>query len=175
MARPIKTGLDYFPFDTGFFEDEKMACIAGEYGLKGELVAVKLLCAVYRNGYFLEWSEATKLTFLRSVPGVSAGLLDRIISSLLRWGFFCRSLVESATVLTSVGIQRRYFEATKFRRLPKDLPYLLIDLPRNYSLHRVSQGLTPVSQELTRVSQWESTQNKKKYKRITDVIPKEPP
>ena len=34
MARPRKTGLDYFPFDVDFFEDEKIVAIAGEFGLK---------------------------------------------------------------------------------------------------------------------------------------------
>ncbi len=174
MARPIKTGLDYFTFDTGLFEDDKIACVAGEFGLKGELVAVKLLCAVYRNGYFLEWSEAAKLKFLRSVPGVSVGLLDQIISSLLRWEFFCRSLVESANVLTSVGIQRRYFEATKFRKQPEELPYLLIELPKNYAKEEVSQGLTGVSQGLTGVSQYENPQIKRNIKEL-QATPKAPP
>lgn len=174
MARPIKTGLDYFPFDTGFFDDEKIACLAGEFGLKGELVAVKLLCAVYRNGYFLEWSEATKLKFLRSVPGVSVGLLDQIISSLLRWGFFCRSLVESANVLTSVGIQRRYFEATKKRRWEENLPYLLIDLPKNYSLNGVSDSEIGVSDSEMGVSECDNPQIKRNNKKFASK-PKSPP
>ena len=126
MARPKKTGLDYFPFDVDFFEDEKMIAIAGEFGLKGEIVAVKLLCAVYRNGYFIEWSDMLKMKMLRSLPGISPELFDQILNRLVRWGFFDASLFDSVKVLTSRGIQRRYFEAIKRRKTDgDDIPYLL--------------------------------------------------
>lgn len=131
MARPKKIGLDYFPFDVDMFDDEKMVCIAGEFGIKGEITAVKLLCAVYRNGYFLEWNEVVKLKLLRQLPGISAELLEQILNRLVRWGFFDASLFGSVKVLTSEGIQRRYFEAVK-RRYPLDkLPYLLVNVNNN--------------------------------------------
>ena len=46
MARPNKMGLDYFPFDVDFFNDEKIVAISGEFGIKGEIVVIKLLCDV---------------------------------------------------------------------------------------------------------------------------------
>ena len=46
MARPIKNGLDYFPFDVQFFSDDKIVAVSVEYGLKGEISVVKLLCAI---------------------------------------------------------------------------------------------------------------------------------
>lgn len=49
MARPTKNGLDYFPLDVHIFEDEKIEAIAGEFGIKGELAVIKLLCAVYEK------------------------------------------------------------------------------------------------------------------------------
>ncbi len=55
MARPTKDGLDYFPLDVDVFEDEKIEAIAGEFGIKGELAVIKLLCAVYKKGYFIRW------------------------------------------------------------------------------------------------------------------------
>lgn len=132
MARPRKTGLDYFPFDVDFFSDEKMVCIAGEFGIKGELVAVKLLCAVYRNGYFVLWNDATKFKLLRDMPGVSEQLLQQIVTRLVYWKFFDESLFLSAGVLTSRGIQRRYFDAVKRRQpISHDLPYLTINVSRN--------------------------------------------
>lgn len=42
MARPNKMGLDYFPFDVDFFNDEKIVAISGEFGIKGEIVVIKL-------------------------------------------------------------------------------------------------------------------------------------
>ena len=45
MARPNKIGLDYFPLDVDIFEDEKISAISGEFGIKGEITVIKLLCA----------------------------------------------------------------------------------------------------------------------------------
>lgn len=128
MARPKKTGIDYFPFDVDFFEDEKLIAIAGEYGIKGEITAIKLLCAIYRNGYFIEWSEIVQLKLLRSLPGISAELLQQIVKRLVKWGFFDKSLFDSANILTSQGIQRRYCHSVRRRCLTEDSPYLLIDV-----------------------------------------------
>lgn len=126
MARPRKTGLDYFPFDVDFFDDEKIVAIAGEFGLKGEITAIKLLCAVYRNGYFAEWNEMLKMKMLRYLPGISSELLEQIVDRLVKWGFFDKTLFHSAKVLTSVGIQRRFFSASRKRIKTRENPYLLI-------------------------------------------------
>lgn len=125
MARPNKTGLDYFPFDVDFFADEKIAAISGEFGIKGELTVVKLLCAVYRNGYFILWNEPLKYKLLRDLPGVSPELIDQIVNRLVRWGFFDEGLFDSVKVLTSRGIQKRYFSITR-RRSMVDERYILI-------------------------------------------------
>ncbi len=61
MARPQKNGLDYFPLNVDIFEDEKIEAIAGEFGIKGELLVIKLLCAVYRKGYYVVWNDLLKM------------------------------------------------------------------------------------------------------------------
>ena len=71
MARIEKTRLDFFPFDIDFFDDEKIVSIFSEFGSKGELVTVKLLCEVYRNGYFLEWKETVRIKLVQKMAGVS--------------------------------------------------------------------------------------------------------
>lgn len=127
MARPAKQGLDYFPFDVDFFEDEKIAAISGEFGVKGEITVVKLLCAIYRNGYFILWDEPLKYKLLRDLPGVSAELLDRIVYRLVKWGFFDEALFNSVKVLTSRGIQKRYFSITRRRGGLHEEAYLLVE------------------------------------------------
>ena len=131
MARPIKQGLDYFPFDVDFFSDEKIATISGEFGIKGEIATIKLLCAVYRNGYFIEWSDMLKFKLLKELPGVSADLLDQIVNRLVKWGFFDKDLFDSALILTSKGIQRRYLAiSTKMHRKNSITDFCLISTER---------------------------------------------
>lgn len=127
MARPNKTGLDYFPFDIDFFEDEKIIAISGEFGIKGEITAIKLLCAIYRNGYFILWNDLLKYKLLRNLPGISPELIESIVNRLVLWEFFDKALFDSVKVLTSRGIQKRYFEASKRRKIAGNLPYLLIE------------------------------------------------
>lgn len=142
MARPKKTGLDYFPFDVDFFSHEKMVCIAGEFGLKGYLVAVALLCAVYRNGYFVLWNDATRFRLLRDLPGISDQLLRQIVDRLVYWKLFDEQLFLSAAVLTSRSIQQIYFDAVKRRSLSAaELPYLLVSV----NINGVSVNNNPVS------------------------------
>lgn len=130
MARPRKTGLDYFPFDVDFFEDDKLSAISVQYGIKGEIAAVKLLCAIYRNGYFIEWKESVCIKLLRELPGISGPLLEQIVRGLVKWGFFNKALFDTAGILTSRGIQRRYFSISRRNRRSGqggELPYLLAD------------------------------------------------
>lgn len=131
MARPIKHGLDYFPFDVDFFSDEKLYAISGEFGIKGEITTIKLLCAVYRNGYYIEWTEMLKFKLLKELPGVSPDLLDQIIKRLVKWDFFDKGLFDSASILTSRGIQRRYQAiSAKMHRKNAITEYSLIDNPQ---------------------------------------------
>lgn len=128
MARPIKHGLDYFPFDVDFFSDEKIMAISGEFGVKGEITAIKLLCAIYRNDYFIEWSEMLKFKLLKELPGVNSNLLEDIIARLVKWGFFDKHLFDTEGVLTSRGIQRRYQAiCTKMHRKNDVQRYWLLD------------------------------------------------
>lgn len=131
MPRPNKTGLDYFPLDVDIFEDEKISAISGEFGIKGEITVIKLLCAIYRNGYFILWNDLLKFKLLRSLPGMSSELIESIVNRLVLWDFFDRNLFDSVKVLTSRGIQKRYFEAVKRRKTEGELPYLLVNVCNN--------------------------------------------
>lgn len=134
MARNLKSGLDYFPFSTGFFDDDKIKCIAGEFGIKGEIIAIRLLCTIYReNGYFAVWDEKLRAMLARQMSGVSVDLIEQVVNRLVKWGFFLESLFNSDKILTSSAIQRRYFEATRRRQQPRDLPYLI--LPQKEFMH----------------------------------------
>ena len=144
MARPTKEGLDYFPLDVDVFEDEKIEAIAGEFGLKGEIAVIKLLCAIYKKGYFILWNDLTQATLLKRLPGVSKEMLNQIVNRLVKWGFFDKQLFDSVEVLTSENIQATYFEATKRRKSPNPTKYV-INANINTQDERVNDDINPQS------------------------------
>src|SRR5690554_4543555 len=115
MARPEKLGLDYFPLDVDIFESDKMLAISGEFAVKGEIITLRLLCEIYRNGYFVEYSELLKNKLAR-LSGLSGNLIDEVVGKLVKYGFFDESVFREHSVLTSKGIQKRYLEAVKRRK-----------------------------------------------------------
>lgn len=72
------------------------------------------------------WNDLLKFKLLRDLPGVSSELLDSIMNRLVLWGFFDKDLFDSMGVLTSTGIQKRYFKISKRRKSVDDFRYLLI-------------------------------------------------
>lgn len=114
---PMKRGLDFFSFDVDFFDDEKIQFISARFGIKGEVCAIRLLTRIYRNGYFIKWDEDSPYLFAK-VAGkeFSPGLVNGIVDELVRRGFFDKSLLHSFGILTSHGIQTRYFKACERRK-----------------------------------------------------------
>ena len=113
MARPLKNGVDYFPFDTVL--DTKFELIEAEFGLKGFAIVVKLLQKIYReNGYYCEWTKEVALLFSKNVnEGCSA--VSEIVAASIKRGIFDKDLFDKYEILTSKGIQKRYFEAVSRR------------------------------------------------------------
>lgn len=112
MARPRKIGLDYFPLDVDFFEDDKIQLIEAEFGMKGICVAIRLLCKVYKNGYFYQWGGDECLLLSKQIgDGIVPNLVEEIVKGLVRRSFFDKGVFDSFRILTSRGIQRRYLEA----------------------------------------------------------------
>jgi hypothetical protein len=112
MSRTIKPGLNYFPFDVDFFNDDKVELISSEFGSKGEVIAIRLLCLIYRNGYFYKWGKDESLLFAKRVGnGVTSALVDEVVNGLVKRSFFDKGVFDRFEILTSKGIQRRYIEA----------------------------------------------------------------
>lgn len=129
MARPIKKGLDYFSLDVGFFDDEKIVAIADEFGCKGEVVIIRLLCAIYKDGAYIEFTDLLARVVAKKA-GLSAGLVNTVVDRAVQYGFFDKSVFDKYRVLTSRGIQNRYFEAKKkwqYASVPEQ--FLLVERP----------------------------------------------
>jgi hypothetical protein len=113
MARPHKTGLDYFSLDVN--TDTKLELLEAKHGLVGFAVVIKLYQMIYQSGYYSMWSEEMMLLFKRRVD-VEMDVLNEIINDCFKYSIFDKSLYERYGILTSSGIQKRYFTACERRK-----------------------------------------------------------
>jgi len=108
MGRPTKTGLDYFPLDVDM--DDCIELIETEHGLAGFSIVIKLWQKIYKNGYYLDWSEDVARLFAHRI-NAELTLINSVINSCFYRNIFNESLYKSHNVLTSAGIQKRYIIA----------------------------------------------------------------
>ena len=129
MARPIKQGLDYYPLDVGFLQDVKIRRIMRACGIQSIPVLISLLANIYRNdGYFLRWSPDMSFLIADEL-GVSEGAVTATVDKAVQVDFFNANMYECYGVLTSEGIQSRFFEAASRRREVRyDARFLLINV-----------------------------------------------
>lgn len=130
MARPQKEGLDYFPVDVDM--DDKVKLIDSKFGVAGFGVLVKVWQIVYENGYYIMWTEKELLLYKNRI-NADINLINDVINECLKWNIFSIELYEKYKILTSSGIQKRFFEATKRRQtVTLTGEFLLTPIPDNY-------------------------------------------
>lgn len=164
MARPQKMGLEYFSFDVDIFDDEKVIPISSEFGAKGECTVVRVLCAIYRNGYFAECSDAFMFKIAKQA-NLPHTLVSEVIAGLVKWGFFDKSVFDSFGVLTSSGIQKRWKEATRKRVPVENLDFWVLD--GKSKKKDVNEEYLP---EETPLNRTETTQSKVKESKVKEII-----
>lgn len=116
MARPIKQGLSYFPFDVSFFSDRKVRKIIRGCGPGSPTILICLLCNIYEDqGYYILWDEELPFDIADTV-GVSEGAVKELIKKAVDVDFFDKEMFEKEHILTSRGIQNRFIESTRKRK-----------------------------------------------------------
>ena len=159
MGRSRKIGIDYFPLDVR--PDDKLKLIKAEFGLKGFAVVVLLWMRIYADqGYYCEWDEDVGLVFASEI-GEGASLVSEILTAAIKRRLFDKTMFEKYSILTSRGIQARYFEAVE-RREQVDVfqEYLLIPadkLPENVNIKRFSADINPFSADRNTQSRGEES------------------
>jgi len=135
MARPPKDGLEYFPLDVEL--DDKFDVIEARFGLEGFAILVKLYQRIYANGYFYPWTTREHLLFSKRAAA-AAGTVTAVVREAVSVGIFSGSHLDAYRILTSRGIQKRYFAATYRRRSLSINPrYLLVSVPEDSVHHHV--------------------------------------
>lgn len=131
MARPLKQGLDYFPTDCSFYQDIKIRkLIKYNGGVQAVVVYHILLCMIYDKGYYIAWDSDIPF-YLDEQTHLGEDYILKVINSAVELGLFDATMYKDQQVLTSSGIQKRYFAAwlNAKRKLSDNLPYLLVSLP----------------------------------------------
>ena len=127
MARPIKQGIDYFPVDVGFLQDIKIRKITRACGISAIPILLSLLISIFRDeGYYVGWDDEMSFLIADSV-GVSEGAVIETVNKAVQVDFFNANMFNTYGILTSAGIQRRFFKAVERRKdVCYDARFLLI-------------------------------------------------
>ena len=121
------TGIPYFPIYATFFEEEVTELLEAKFGMQGSYIVIRLLCKIYKEGYFITWGKDQCAIFLRKSGGeVKEETMNQIIDLLLEKDFFDKDSFKQHGVLTSASIQKVWMDATSRRKRDlSQLPYLL--------------------------------------------------
>ena len=121
-------GINYFPMGVNFMEENAMEVIEAKYGIKGPAIVLKLLCKIYKEGYFIRWDKEQCLIFANKAGReVQAEEVQGIIEILFIKGILDRNSYLENGILTSENIQKVWLEATKRRKRElSELPYLIV-------------------------------------------------
>ena len=116
MARPIKEGLMYFPFDVDFFNNKKIKSVKARYGGDGIMLYIYLLTEIYRNkGYYLVWDEDSEYNLMDDLH-LKKDFIGNVLDFLIDRALIIKIIADNIVYLTSVGVQERYQEAIKCRK-----------------------------------------------------------
>lgn len=166
MARPMRKGIDYYPLDVNFLSDLKVRKIIQACGPNSIAIIMLLLGTIYGDeGYFMRWDEDVCFLITEAF-GVKQMYVEETLKKCLQVGFFEKNLFDRYHILTSRGIQKRFFEITKRRKnFHVDQRYLLVNVTET----GVIATETPVNVTETGVNVCNGTQSKVKESKDVDI------
>ena len=110
---PNKPGLTYFPKMLDFYEDDKIFDLLDRYGPLGVTIYDCILCIVYKNGYYAEIPLDKLSKMIMKMIGNKWVKNQKVVVQVVH---FCSEIglldedLMTENIITSVGIQRRYYE-----------------------------------------------------------------
>lgn len=120
MAGRPKQGIDYSGWSVDIFDsDPKIDKLLDAKGWKGFGVYFFLCQRAYKtNGYFYEWSYDDCATTARKMGGgINSGTVEETVRYCLQVDLFNQRLFDRWNILTSRGIQRRFWAVLSERRI----------------------------------------------------------
>ena len=180
MARPISKGISYFPLDVDFMQNLKIRKVIQACGPNSIAIIMLLLGNIYGDeGYFMRWDEDVCFLITEAL-GVKDVYTLETVKKCLQVGLFDENLFNKYKIITSKGIQSRYFEITKRRRKVEVInQYLLVNVAETNDVCpvdvNVAETLVNVAETNVNVNNNEviarkSTQSKVKESKVNNNI-----
>ncbi|URN40882.1 DUF4373 domain-containing protein [Peptoniphilus genitalis] len=167
MARPLSRGIEYYPLDVDFMNDIKIRKIMKSCGPNSIAIIILLLGNIYKDeGYFMKWDEDICFLVADEV-GAKEVYVKEVLKKCLQIDLFSNELFEKFKIITSKGIQKRFFEITKRRKRDNLInEYLLVNVTET----GVNVTETIVTEAETGVIVSKSTQSKVKESKVKKSI-----
>jgi hypothetical protein len=118
MARPLKSGLDYFPHDTDASEDDRIEALSSLYGNDGYAFYFRLLERIYRKENFrLDLSSELTIKLAAKRCCLRVDRFQRILETALEVGLFSKEVFNNSKELFSTAITSRGDKVLRHRTL----------------------------------------------------------
>ena len=177
MAGRPKQGIDYSGWSVDIFDsDTKIDRLLDAHGWVGFGVYFFLCQRAYKsNGYFYEWGWADCASTARKMGGgIGSRTVKETVSYCLQIGLFDQGLFDRWSVLTSRGIQRRFWAVLSERRSKIAYEeYWLLDDEECKGLVKVSRDthLQPTNAHLQPTNAHLLSESKEKKSKEKSVAP----
>lgn len=119
MSGKPKQGIDFAGWSVNIFDgDTKIDKLLEAQGWQGFSIYFYLCQMAYKfDGYFYKWSYDDSTTTARRMGGgIRSETVKATVNTCFRAGLFHKGLFEEHGILTSKGIQRRYYAVIRSRR-----------------------------------------------------------
>lgn len=178
---PNKPGLEYFPKMLNFYDDDKIFDLMDEYGPLGVTIYDVILTIVYSQGYYVELSEA-KLSRMvirkignKWIKGQKA--VVQVIDYCAELGLLSKDLLQQ-NIITSEGIQRRYYEIAvkRMKRQLYSTEYWLLKSEKKEKpllsapFNQINSEEIQINSEEIPLNSEESTQKEKENKYMYNIV-----
>ena len=177
---PNKKGLAYFPKMIDFYEDDKIFDLLDRYGPLGVTVYDCILCIVYKHGYYAEIPLDKLSKMIIKMIGNKWVKSQKAVVQVVH---FCSEIgllnddLMTENIITSVGIQRRYYEIA-VKRMKRQLytdRYWLLGKAEdeepllNAPLNRINSEENRINSEENQINSAESAIEIKENKNIDNI------
>lgn len=175
MAGRPKQGIDYSGWSVDIFDgDKKIDKLLDAKGWKGFGIYFFLCQRAYKtNGYFYEWGYDDCATTARKMGGgINSGTVKETVDYCLQVDLFNKGLFDRWGVLTSRGIQRRFWSVLSERRNKTVYDeYWLLKPEECKGLVKVSlnSDLQPTNSDLQPANEYSQPIKKSKVNYIYDI------